>query len=240
MKFAVFDIDGTLIRWQLYHTIVLRLAKAGAMGEGARDEFRDAMMHWKRREDPDSFKAYEATLVERFEKRVQDVAPDLFDKTVEGVVEEYKDQVYTYTRDLLTSLKGRGYMLFAISGSPIEVVRKVADYYSFDDAIGSIYERKGDRFSGRYEVAAHNKKAALERLIAKHQVKIGGSIAVGDSPSDIPMLSMVETPIAFNPDQKLFDAACQNRWPIVIERKNVIYQLKPKDSGYELAKTSRG
>ena len=28
-KFAVFDIDGTLIRWQLYHAIADELAKSG-------------------------------------------------------------------------------------------------------------------------------------------------------------------------------------------------------------------
>jgi phosphoserine phosphatase len=114
--FAVFDIDGTLIRWQLYHTIVLRLAKAGVLGEGAREELGEAMMRWKRREDPEGFKSYEMALVELFETRVQGVDTKLFDEIGEQVVAEYRDQVYTYTRDLIKSLKAEGYLLFAISG----------------------------------------------------------------------------------------------------------------------------
>jgi phosphoserine phosphatase len=33
-RFAVFDLDGTLVRWQLYHALVDRLAKKGYLGEG--------------------------------------------------------------------------------------------------------------------------------------------------------------------------------------------------------------
>jgi HAD superfamily hydrolase (TIGR01490 family) len=233
--FAVFDIDGTLIRWQLYHTIVLRLAKAGVLGENAREELGEAMMRWKRREDPEGFKSYEMALVERFEGRVQGVTTKLFDEIGEQVVEEYKDQVYTYTRDLIKSLKVDGYVLFAISGSPHEVVSRIAGHYGFDDSIGSIYERAGESFSGKYEIAAHNKEVALRKLMEKYAVSLEGSVAVGDSPSDIPMLSMVERSIAFNPDRVLFEAAKEKGWLIVVERKNVIYELESKNGHYQLA-----
>jgi len=39
------------------------------------------------------------------------------------------------------------------------------------------------------------------------------------------MLEMVERPICFNPNQKLFEAAKRHDWPIVVERKDVVYEL---------------
>jgi phosphoserine phosphatase len=114
-------------------------------------------------------------------------------------------------------------------------VSRIAEHYGFDDSVGSIYERSGERFSGKYEIAAHNKEVALRRLIEKHTVELKGSIAVGDSPSDIPMLSLVERPIAFNPDRKLYETAREKGWLIVIERKNVIYALQPHGTNYVLS-----
>ena len=50
------------------------------------------------------------------------------------------------------------------------------------------------------------------------------------------MLEAVKHPIAFNPDQKLYDIAVKQGWQIVIERKNVIYTLEKKQDGlYVLA-----
>jgi len=62
-KFAVFDIDGTLVRWQLYHVLVDKLASAGMLGNDAKERLRASRMVWKRREHPESFKEYEQALI---------------------------------------------------------------------------------------------------------------------------------------------------------------------------------
>jgi phosphoserine phosphatase len=67
-----------------------------------------------------------------------------------------------------------------------------------------------------------------------HQASWDKSIAVGDSESDIPLLSSVKNPIAFNPTKQLFNHAKENHWNIVVERKNVIYQLGPGSQNYTL------
>jgi phosphoserine phosphatase len=36
---------------------------------------------------------------------------------------------------------------------------------------------------------------------------------------------MVETPICFNPNKKLYEYAKRSGWKIVVERKDVIYDL---------------
>ena len=53
------------------------------------------------------------------------------------------------------------------------------------------------------------------------------------------MLSTVEQPIAFNPTKQLFEHARTYGWRIVLERKNMVYELEPRDGSYILAQTER-
>lgn len=233
-KFAVFDIDGTLIRWQLYHAVVGKLANANLLGQDTAKILKESRRKWKIRDHPEAFHEYERQLVQCYEEALPKLNTLDFDKVVHEVIEEYKDQVYTYTRDLIGTLKKKHYILLAISGSHKELVKAIAEYYNFDDYIGTHYGRKDTSFSGEKYIASHDKKKGLEFLIAKHQLDFSGSIAVGDSLSDAVMLEMVNNPVAFNPDRRLFNKARKSGWKIVIERKNVIYQLEPHDKSYIL------
>jgi phosphoserine phosphatase len=42
-------------------------------------------------------------------------------------------------------------------------------------------------------------------------------------------------PIAFNPNKELFDHAREHGWNIVVERKNVVYELSAGKEQYVLA-----
>jgi phosphoserine phosphatase len=65
----------------------------------------------------------------------------------------------------------------------------------------------------------------LEAFLVETGMKLEGSVGVGDTLSDVGFLEMVEIPIAFNPNRALFEAALERRWPLVVERKDVIYSL---------------
>lgn len=234
-KFAAFDIDGTLIRWQLYHVIVDKLASAGLLGPDAKQRLRDARMIWKRREHPDAFKTYETALIAIYEEALPTMQPQALDDIVMTVIDEYKDQVYVFTRDLLQQLKREGYFLLIISGSNAEIIEKVSEYYRFDDWVGTTYHRDKNSFKGTKHVASFDKAQELKNLVAKHNLTYSGSVGIGDSASDAAMLALVEKPIAFNPDQRLFTEAQKHQWDIVIERKNVVYTLKADHGTYVLA-----
>jgi HAD superfamily hydrolase (TIGR01490 family) len=234
-KFAVFDIDGTLIRWQLYHALVDRLAKKNLLGKGADKELQQARMKWKRREHPEAFREYEGAMIQIYEAAFDQLNTKDFDTTVKEVIKQYSDQTYVYTRDLIAKLKKQGYLLLAISGSHQELVELIAKQYGFDDWVGTNYERRDGRFSGKVFVASQHKKQVLESFIKKHDLSLKASLAIGDGGSDADMLAMVDQPIAFNPDQKLYQLAKQKGWKIVIERKNVTYQLEASDGKYLLA-----
>ncbi len=234
-SFAVFDIDGTLIRWQLYHAIVDQLAKQKLLGPNAHETLRSVRATWKRREHPEAFTSYENTLIEIFEASMPE--PATFDQAVKEVIAEYGDQVYTYTRDLVKELKSKGYVLIAISGSHEELLDHIAQKYGFDIWKGTKYLRKGDTFTGQKVVPSQDKKSVLQTIIKEHNLSIKHSVGIGDSLSDAVFLEMVENPIAFNPNNELLEVAKKRGWKIVVERKNVIYELEAKNGNYILAQT---
>lgn len=237
-KFAVFDIDGTLIRWQLYHAIADAVVKLGFAAPGTYDSVKAARMAWKRREAGAHFKDYEAELIHVYEQVLKTLSVEQFEQALAVVFDEYKDQAYTYTRDLIAELKQKKYLIFAISGSQTEIVEMIATHYGFDDYIGTIYEKTGQGFSGHKTVGSHNKSAALNGLVKKHKATFNESVAVGDSASDASMLGLVEKPIAFNPDQDLYIIARKHGWRVVLERKNMIYELESTYGKYQLVKTN--
>jgi len=240
-KFAVFDIDGTLIRWQLYHAIVNRLAANGDLSAEAYEKIRQARLAWKNREHDSSFRDYEIILVQQWLTESKKLSYDQYMTIVDEVVDEYIDQAYIYTRDLIKELKKQGYFLLTISGSPKEAIARVAKRYGFDDFIGAEFlVDENNRFSGEVITPFSDKASYLNNLVAKHGLDFAGSVGVGDTSSDIALLELVEHPIAFNPEKKLFEVARERGWPIVVERKNVVYELEPHGKAYQLKKPPKG
>jgi len=236
--FAVFDIDGTVIRWQLYHAVVSELAKQHYLSSDAYERIERARMTWKQRSHRESFREYEHVLVAVYREALEQVKSADYERVVEIVFEEYKDQVYVYTRDLIRDLKAKNYLLFALSGSHQEIIAKLASYYGFDAALGSVYKQQDGHFNGEEEVILGRKHEVLQQLVDQHSATFSGSVAVGDSGGDASMLELVEHPIAFNPDQALFAEARKHGWQVVLERKNMVYHLEPKDGTFILAQTN--
>jgi HAD superfamily hydrolase (TIGR01490 family) len=233
--FAVFDIDGTLIRWQLYHALADELAHRGLLDDARYQKVRKARMIWKTRSHQAAFHDYEEELVSLIDASISGITLEAFNQACRAVTDVYEDQVYTYTRNLIEQLKKDGYLLFAISASQVEIIGLIAEHYGFDDFDGTHYELKQGRFTGNKTVLKRGKKPeVLRQLVAKHSATWKESLGIGDSESDIPMLEIVERPVAFNPTMELFDHARENHWKVVVERKNVIYKMEDNDGPYQV------
>lgn len=234
-KFAVFDFDGTLIRWQLFMAIFYELAQEKLINEDDYMEVRRLFDAWRARTSDKAYEQYADMAIKTFDNHVSELSVAKFDKAVDKVFEKYKDQVYTFTRDLIKDLKAKDYYLIAISGSQYQIVEKVSKYYGFDEWTGTKYQKTGDKFGGYETFPAGEKGKVLQKIIEDKGLSLEGSIAVGDTDSDIPMLEIVENPIAFNPSKELLAHAKEKGWQIVIERKSVVYFLNQKEGEYILS-----
>ncbi len=239
--YAVLDIDGTLIRWQLYHALADTLVKQQQIDPLKYEAVLAMRMNWKNRNSPNSFAEYENSLVKLVNQSFDGLDYRAFIAACDSVIKRYRGQVYTYTRDLIASLKKQGYLVFAISGSPYELVKEICSSYKFDDFGATEHFNKDGKYKPAARVATDKNKAViLKSLITKHGATNNGSIAVGDTIGDRHILELVEQPIAFNPSRELFDLAQAKRWAVVIERKNMVYRLQYENGRYVLAAPNSG
>lgn len=229
-KFACFDIDGTIFRSSLLIELVNVLIEQGSFPESARETFAEKEREWVERKG--NYDDYIMAVVRTFMLHLKGMSVEDLNRAAMVVIDRQKDHVYRYTRDLTKSLKEKGYTLVAISHSPKMILDKFCGAYGFDKVYGKRYEihEESGTFTG--ETLDHstimNKAAIVERACEKEGLSREHSVGVGDSESDIPMLEMVEHPICFNPNSKLYAHAQENGWTVVVERKDVIYQVAGK------------
>ena len=235
-KLAIFDLDGTVYRWQLYHEVVFALRDKGLFPPEMTARLEQAYDAWTNRQL--SFDLYERQVIDTLVGSLTDIPPHVFDEVAREVSERSGRKTYRYTLDLMHQLKVQGYFLLAVSGSQQEVAELFARKFEFDDCIGSLYERDGDRFTGVISrfIPGH-KHTYIKEYAETHGFTLEDSVAVGDTGGDISMLELVDHPIAFNPNDTLLEAAQKHGWKIVIERKNVALTLEACDGTITLTDT---
>ncbi|MBV9349401.1 MAG: HAD family phosphatase [Patescibacteria group bacterium] len=225
-KLAAFDIDGTVFRSSLLLELVEELVKEGIFPARTRAAYEREYVRWLDRKGEYGNYVEKAVMV--FARQIQGIPYKVGEKAAKTVLLEKKDRVYRYTRDLISTLKKRGYFLIAVSHSPKFIVGPFAKSLGFDKAYGSIYaaDKKG-KFTGSvdFEEIIRDKAAILAHALKKFDADAKRSIAVGDTENDIPMLKLVGQPVAFNPNQKLYRYAKKHGWKVVVERKDVVYAL---------------
>lgn len=225
-KVAFFDIDGTVFRSSLLIELVETFIARGVFPEDARKRYEREFMAWQNREG--TYEAYIDAVVLTFMEHIRGVHYGILAEIGKQVVADGGKKTYRYTRDLIRDLKGKGYYIVAISQSPKTVLDEFCASYGFDKVYGRIYEiGPRDSFTGVVtdEDFIKNKSLVVERVIERQNLDREGSIGVGDTEGDIPLLASVETPICFNPNMKLYEYAKEKKWPIIVERKDVVYTI---------------
>lgn len=232
-KFAAFDIDGTIFRWQLYHELYDELYRLGHIDQQVVAPVIAARDNWQNRQS--SFGDYEEALVRSMEASLIGLPESALIQAASTIIDSRGSHVYLYTTDLLQKLKSQGYTILAISGSQQQVVERFAALYDIDIAYGRRHEVTDGIFTGAGQPIYGQKAQILTRLVEQHQLDWADSYAIGDTDSDGDMMELVANPIAFNPDQKLYDRARKEGWKIVVERKNIIYELSNNGNSFVLA-----
>lgn len=224
-KLAVFDIDGTIFRSQLIVELVNGLIKQGIFPKKLNAEVEKDFIAWVKRKG--SFESYIDKVVAVYIKNINGVPDKKLKKAIAKILKVEKEKVYVFTRELIKQLKKKDYYLLAISGSPYEIVSEFAKGLGFDSYFGTRFEVINGKQTGKITTDTFYLKADILKSFAEDKkYSLKNSVGVGDSQSDISFLEMVENPIAFNPDKKLSLYAKSKKWRIVVERKNVIYDLK--------------
>ncbi len=225
-KVAFFDIDGTVFRSSLLIRLVDELVAAQVFPPNVQDGYASQHAAWMNREG--TYEAYIEAVIAVFLTHIKGVHYGTVADIGRVVVSECSHRVYRYTRDLIAALKRDDFYLVAISQSPKSILDEFCREYGFDKVYGRMYEiGPTDRFTGAVEELhiIENKANIVKRVLEHGSYTLTDSIAVGDTEGDIPMLELVKRPICFNPNRALYEHAKRVGWEVVVERKDVVYEL---------------
>ncbi len=246
-KVAVFDIDGTIFRSSLLIEVVNALIHEKIFPARAISIYEGAHKKWLERKG--NYDEYIHGVIRAFERNIKGVSETDFMRVASLAVSANQNRVYRYTRDLVKTLAKKHYYLLAISHSPKMIVDAFAKRLGFSKVYGLMYEivhqrrisprggwasgarrgrKKEAQFTGKvlYADVVFDKASILRRAVVKENLTLKGSIGVGDTESDISFLKMVERPICFNPNRKLYAHAKRSGWEIVVERKDMVYTIE--------------
>lgn len=225
-KVAIFDIDGTIFRSSLLIEIVETMIELKLFPASVRAQYEEEKMSWLDRKG--NYDAYIMAVVRVFMKHIKGVSERDFSRAAHLVVKRYRNRVYIFTRELIKDLKRKNYFLLAISNSPKGVLDIFCKEFGFDKVYGRLYELDTkNRFTGKIidEYMIANKANLLKRAVKMNGLTLKNSVGVGDTEADIKFLRLVERPICFNPNLKLYRYARRKKWATAVERKNVVYEL---------------
>lgn len=235
-KAAFFDIDGTLYREGLITEVFKKFVKYELVDASKwYDDVKPSFMRYDRRQgEYDDYLVkmigiYKNTLVGLDQVHILHIA--------DKVISQKGERVYSFTRDEIMRHKNEDNLVFAVSGSPLELVEAMAKKYEFTDCRGTIYKTdENGLYTGEVvPMWDHvSKKKAIEELALKYDIDLNESYAYGDTTGDFTMFELVGHPFAINPTRELLEKilstpSVKEKIRIIVERKNVIYEMNVDD-----------
>jgi HAD superfamily hydrolase (TIGR01490 family) len=225
-KLAVFDIDGTIFRKNLHFELINELSWLGAFPAEVRKQLTRVYSDWLEHEG--TYESYRRSLVDLYAEHIRGVSEEKVREASRIVVSFHMKRTYIFAESLIDQFRKEGYHIIAVSGSPIEIVEEYNEkYLNFDFVFGSVYEKDDDeRYTGGTVFEpVKSKGEVVKTYVSEHGLELEESYGIGDTESDIDFLKIVDHPIAFNPNQNLKQVAEEEGWRIVVEKKDVVYEI---------------
>ncbi|HET8640845.1 MAG TPA: HAD-IB family hydrolase [Pseudonocardiaceae bacterium] len=213
---AFFDVDNTMMMGaSIFHF---------ARGLAARKFFTTsdlAGFAWQQikfrvggREDPQEMKASrEQALSFVAGRRVEELialGEEIFDELM-------ADRIWAGTRALAQMHLDAGQRVWLVTATPVELASIIAHRLGLTGALGTVAETVDGQYTGRLvgDILHGMAKAhAVRALAAREGLDLRRCTAYSDSSNDVPMLSVVGSAVAVNPDSELRETARSRGWEI--------------------------
>ena len=214
MALTIFDLDETLIAADSDHEWGQFVVDRGLV---------DAQEHKKKNDDfYEQYKAGQLDIDEylQFSCSVltQYSIEDLHQFRTEFIAQRILPIILQKAQDLVKKHRDLGDTLLVITSTIEFITRPIVDEFGIDILIAPDPEIVSNRYTGRIVGVpsfAAGKVTRLEQWLANRQDSLEGSSFYSDSHNDLPLLSLVDNPVAVDPDPILREKAEENQWSII-------------------------
>ena len=214
MSLAIFDLDNTLLGGDSDHGWGEFLVRRGLVDERAFREANDRYYQQYQSGGLD-IHAYLAFALEPLTRHPLSALQQLHAEFMRDVIAPMH---LPKAAALLAEHRARGDYLLIITATNAFVTRPIAASLGVDDIIATEPELRGDRYTGRIVGTPSFREGKVVRLnewLRERQFDLAGSSFYSDSHNDLPLLEMVENPVAVDPDDTLRAHALAKGWPVM-------------------------
>ncbi len=114
--------------------------------------------------------------------------------------------------------KSKGHFVFLVTASPDIYILPFSNFLNCDGYESSTLLFDGDNFTGRFDgpdCLGTIKCNRVLQIVNKQNIDLEKSFAYSDNDSDLPLLTMVGTPVVVSPTKTLREKASFNNWEII-------------------------
>ncbi len=119
---------------------------------------------------------------------------------------------------LVDKHRAQGHKLLVITATNRFITAPIVALYGIDNLIATTPELINNRYTGKIvgvPCFQSGKVTLLNDWLTQTDESLEGSYFYSDSHNDLPLLQLVENPVAVNPDQKLNNFAKQQNWKMI-------------------------
>ena len=218
MALAIFDLDETLIAADSDHAWGEFVASRGLVDAESHRRRSDAFYQDYRRGelDIDAYLKFSCTVLAMFDmEKLTRLRQEFFEERVKPLLLPKADE-------LIERHKAKGDCLLVVTATIQFVTEPIVRHLGIDNLIAPLPEIRDGRYTGNVTGTPSYREGKVIRLkewLNQNEQSMEGSWFYSDSRNDIPLLELVDNPVAVDPDPVLESVAKERKWPIISLRQ---------------------
>ncbi|CAD5265234.1 MULTISPECIES: HAD family hydrolase [Halomonadaceae] len=214
MSLAIFDLDNTLLSIDSDHAWGEFLLEQGAVDPVAYREANERFMA-----DYNAGTLDMAAFLEMALKPLADNSPEQLSAWHQQfMASKIEPNILPKAEELLARHRTKGDTLLIITATNRFITAPIAERLGVDHLIAVNPEVKEGRYTGRVSGIPsyrEGKVTRLEKWLEDQDLTMEGAWFYSDSHNDLPLLEIVEHPVAVDPDDTLREIAKERQWRIM-------------------------
>jgi len=214
MKLAIFDLDNTLLNGDSDHAWGEFLSERGLVNPDEYKETNDQFYqdYLKGELDIIAYQTFCLNIIKnRPLKEITGWRDDFISRKITPML-------LTKAKQLIKKHRVAGEQLLIITATNRFITEPIAKLYDIDLLIATEPEFDGKLYTGNVigtPCYREGKITRLEEWMSQNKASLDGSYFYSDSHNDLPLLQIVDNPVAVDPDETLRAHAETNKWPII-------------------------